>query len=71
MKIEKDAEKILKDFSKTLESIPELEETHYIVDNLNLTRKDIAKQKNSEKLMENSKTDKDGKLLVKKAEWIN
>jgi len=71
MKIEKDAEKILKDFSKTLESIPDLEETHYIVDNLNLTRKDISKQKNPEKLMENSKTDKDGKLLVKKAEWIN
>jgi len=71
MKIEKDAEKILKDFSKTLESIPELEETHYIVDNVNLTRKDLSKKKDSEKIMKNSRTDKEGNLLVKKAEWIN
>ncbi|MDR0912634.1 MAG: Asp-tRNA(Asn) amidotransferase GatCAB subunit C, partial [Methanobrevibacter sp.] len=35
MKIEKDAEKILEEFSKTLNSIPNLEETHYIVDNVN------------------------------------
>ncbi|OQD57970.1 glutaminyl-tRNA synthase [Methanobrevibacter arboriphilus JCM 13429 = DSM 1125] len=71
MKIEKDAEKILKDFSKTLENIPDLEETHYIVDNVNLTRKDVANEKNPEKIMKNAKTDKDGHLLVKKAEWIN
>ena len=71
MKIEKDAEKILKEFSKTLESIPDLEETHYIVDNVNLTREDIAIKQNPEKIMRNSKTDKDGNLVVKKAEWIN
>lgn len=71
MKIEKDAEKILKDFSKTLENIPDLEETHYIVDNVNLTRKDISKEKNSEKIMKTAKTDKEGYLLVKKADWIN
>lgn len=71
MKIEKDAEKILKEFSKTLESIPNLEETHYIIDNVNLTREDIATKQNPEKIMKNAKTDKDGNLVVKKAEWIN
>ena len=40
MKIEKDAENILNKFSKTLENIPDLEETWYITDNLNLTRED-------------------------------
>ena len=35
MKIEKDAENILNKFSKTLENIPDLEETWYITDNLN------------------------------------
>jgi len=71
MKIEKDGEKILKDFSKTLESIPDLEETHYIIDNVNLTGKDKAKTENSEKILENARTDKEGNVLVKKAEWIN
>ena len=71
MKIEKDAEKILKEFSKTLESIPNLEETHYIVDNVNLTREDKNINQNSEKIMKNAKTDKDGNLIVKKAEWVN
>ncbi|KZX17006.1 aspartyl/glutamyl-tRNA amidotransferase subunit C [Methanobrevibacter cuticularis] len=71
MKIEKDAEKILKEFSKTLESIPDLEETHYIVDNVNLTRKDISTKKNPEKIMRNAKTDKDGNIIVKKADWTN
>lgn len=71
MKIEKDAEKILKDFSKTLENIPDLEETHYIVDNVNLTRKDVSNKKNPEKIMRNAKTDKEGHLLVKKADWVD
>ena len=38
MTIEKDAEEIIDKFSKTLENIPDLEETWYITDNLNLTR---------------------------------
>lgn len=71
MKIEKDAEKILKEFSKTLESIPNLEETHYIVDNVNLVRKDISEKTNPEKIMRNAKTDKEGNIIVKKAHWIN
>ncbi|MCL2687335.1 MAG: Asp-tRNA(Asn) amidotransferase subunit GatC [Methanobrevibacter sp.] len=71
MKIEKDGEKILKDFSKTLESISDLEETHYIIDNVNLTGEDKVKRKNPEKILENARTDKEGNILVKKAEWIN
>ena len=71
MKIEKDAEKILESFSKTLESVPELEETWYVIDNLNLSRKDEAHPKNPEKINRNSKLDKDGNVIVKKAEWIN
>ena len=45
MAIEKDAEKILEEFSKTLDKVPELEGTYYITDN------------------------KDGNIVVKKAEW--
>jgi aspartyl-tRNA(Asn)/glutamyl-tRNA(Gln) amidotransferase subunit C len=71
MKIEKDAEKILKEFSKTLESIPNLEETHYIVDNVNLSREDIAEETNPERIMRNAKTDKNGNITVKKADWTN
>ena len=52
MAIEKDAEKILEEFSKTLDTVPELEGTYYITDNLNLNR-----------------DDKDGNVIVKKAEW--
>ena len=37
MSIEKDAEKIIDEFSKTLDNIPDSEETWYITDNLNLT----------------------------------
>lgn len=70
MKIEKDAEKIVTEFSEKLENIPDLEETWYITDNLNLTRKDIAREKNPEKILRNAHIDKDGNLVVKKADWI-
>ena len=50
MKIEKDAENILNKFSKTLENIPDLEETWYITDNLNLTREDKSHEKHPEKI---------------------
>ena len=71
MKIEKDSEKILNEFSKILEDIPDLEETNYIMDSVNLTREDIAIKQNPEKIMKNAKTDKDGNVIVKKADWIN
>lgn len=68
---ENDAEKIVEEFSKTLENIPDLEETWYITDNLNLTRKDKSNEKNPEKILRNARIDKDGNLVVKKADWIN
>ena len=69
MAIEKDAEKILEEFSKTLDKVPELEGTYYITDNLNLNREDESEQNDSAKIVRNARTDKDGNVIVKKAEW--
>ena len=71
MTIEKDAEDIIEKFSKTLDNIPETEETWYITDNLNLTRMDEAHKKNPEKILRNANIDKEGNLIVKKADWTN
>ena len=71
MTIEKDAEDIIEKFSKILDDIPETEETWYITDNLNLTRKDEAHEKNPEKILRNANIDKDGNLKVKRADWTN
>ena len=68
---EKDAENILNKFSKTLENIPDLEETWYITDNLNLTREDKSHEKHPEKILRNAHIDKEGKLVVKRADWVN
>ena len=70
MKIEKEAEEILKSFSKALEDIPELEETHYIVDNVNLTRADCGEEKNPQKILRNAHLDEDGSLIVEKGKWV-
>lgn len=70
MEIKEDAEKIVKEFSEKLENIPDLEETWYITDNLNLTRTDEAHEKNPEKILRNARIDKDGNVIVKKADWI-
>ena len=67
MAIEKDAEKILEEFSKTLDKVPELEGTYYITDNLNLNREDESEQTDSAKIVRNARTDKDGNVVVKKA----
>ena len=64
MAIEKDAEKILEEFSKTLDKVPELD-----TDNLNLNREDEAEEKDASKIVRNARTDKDGNVIVKKAEW--
>ena len=69
MSIEKDAEKIIDEFSKTLDNIPDSEETWYITDNLNLTREDKSHEKNPEKILRNASIDKEGNLIVKKADW--
>ena len=71
MTIEKDAEDIIEKFSKILEDIPDSDETWYITDNLNLTRKDESHEKNSEKILRNANIDKEGNLIVKKADWTN
>ncbi|HOI71462.1 MAG TPA: Asp-tRNA(Asn) amidotransferase subunit GatC [Methanobacterium sp.] len=70
MKIEKEAEIILEKFSKALENISELEETHYIVDNINLTREDKAEEKDPEKILRNSNIDEDGNLIAEKGKWV-
>ena len=69
MAIEKDAEKILEEFSKTLDKVPELEGTYYITDNINLNREDESVQNDASKIVRNARTDKDGNVVVKKAEW--
>ena len=71
MTIEKDAEDIIEKFSKILEDIPDSDETWYITDNLNLTREDKYQAKNPEKILRNAKIDKEGNLIVKKADWTN
>ena len=70
MKIEKQPEIILEKFSKVLENIPELEETHYIVDNVNLSREDKAREKNPEKILRNTKVDEEGNVIVEKGKWV-
>ena len=70
MKIEKEAEEILKKFSKALDDIPELEETHYIVDNVNLTRSDCGKDKNPEKIIKNAHVDENGNIITEKGKWV-
>ena len=39
-KIKKDGIKLIEEFTQTLKDIPETEETHYVVDLKNVTRKD-------------------------------
>jgi aspartyl-tRNA(Asn)/glutamyl-tRNA(Gln) amidotransferase subunit C len=70
LKIEKEAEKILKSFSEALKDIPELEETHYMVDNVNLSREDVAEEKNPEKILRNAHTDEEGNIIADKAKWV-
>jgi aspartyl-tRNA(Asn)/glutamyl-tRNA(Gln) amidotransferase subunit C len=70
LKIEKEAEKILESFSEALKDIPELEETHYMVDNVNLSRVDVAEEKNPEKILRNAHTDEEGNIIADKAKWV-
>lgn len=71
MKIEKEAEQILEKFSKALQDIPELEETYYIVDNLNLCREDSGEEKNSEKILRNATVDEEGHVITEKGKWTS
>lgn len=69
MEIQKEAEHILNKFSEVLEQIPDLEETRYIVDNLNRTREDLKKNKNPEKILRNAHVDKQGSIVAEKGKW--
>ena len=69
MEIEKEAEQILKKFSDVLDTIPDLEETQYIVDNLNRMRPDDNMESNPEKILRNAHTDKQGSVISEKGKW--
>jgi len=70
LKIEKEAEMILEKFSKALENIPDLEETHYMVDNVNLSREDAARDKKPDKILRNARVDDEGNVVVEKGKWV-
>jgi len=70
LKIEKEAEEILKKFSEALKNISDLEETHYIVDNVNLDREDCAEDKVPDKIIRNAHIDEMGNLIVEKGKWV-
>lgn len=69
MEIEKEAENILNKFSEVLDKIPDLEETRYIVDNLNRTREDVQEPNNPEKILRNARVDKQGSVVAEKGKW--
>jgi aspartyl-tRNA(Asn)/glutamyl-tRNA(Gln) amidotransferase subunit C len=68
--IEKEAELILEKFSEALKNIPELEETHYMVDNVNLAREDVGVDKNPTKILRNANIDEEGNLIVEISKWV-
>jgi aspartyl-tRNA(Asn)/glutamyl-tRNA(Gln) amidotransferase subunit C len=70
MKIEKEAELILEKFSEALKNIPELEETHYMVDNVNLAREDVGVDKNPNKILRNAHVDEEGNVIVEISKWV-
>ena len=69
MEIEKEAENILNKFSKVLDEIPDLEETQYIVDNLNRTREDVNEQSHPDKILRNAHVDKNNSVVAEKGKW--
>lgn len=69
MEIEKEAENILNKFSEVLEEIPDLEETQYLVDNLNRTREDVKVKNDPEKILRNTHLDKKGSVIAEKGKW--
>jgi len=70
MKIEKEAELIVEKFSEALKNIPELEETHYMVDNVNLAREDVGVDKNPNKILRNAHVDEEGNVIVEISKWV-
>lgn len=69
MEIEKEAEQILNKFSEVLEEIPDLEETQYLVDNLNRMRTDENEESTPDKILRNAHIDKQGSVVAEKGKW--
>lgn len=69
MEINQEAENILKKFSEQLEQIPDLEETQYLVDNLNRMREDVSKKSDYVKILQNAHVDKNGSVVSEKGKW--
>lgn len=68
-KIRKEGMKLIEEFSKELEKIPETEETHYVVDLKNVTRKDekaIEKENFSKKLKKIAPRWEEGYVVAEK-----
>jgi predicted Asp-tRNA(Asn)/Glu-tRNA(Gln) amidotransferase subunit C len=73
MEVEKQAEKVLKELSKALGDI-DLQETYYVVDEINVTRKD-GRPKVEEGFRERilriaPKVDEDGNIVTEVGEWV-
>nr|WP_295163935.1 Asp-tRNA(Asn) amidotransferase subunit GatC [uncultured Methanosphaera sp.] len=69
MEINQEAENILKKFSEELDQIPDLEETRYLVDNLNRMREDKSSNSDYEKILRNARVDKNGSIVSEKGKW--
>ena len=69
MEINQEAENILKKFSEELDQIPDLEETQYLVDNLNRMREDKSSNSDYEKILRNARVDKNGSIVSEKGKW--
>jgi aspartyl-tRNA(Asn)/glutamyl-tRNA(Gln) amidotransferase subunit C len=69
-KIRQQGMKLIEKFSKMLEKIPQTEETHYVLDQKNITREDkdpVTKKDYREKLKKNAPRWEEGYLVAEKA----
>ncbi|RLI87925.1 MAG: Asp-tRNA(Asn) amidotransferase subunit GatC [Candidatus Altiarchaeales archaeon] len=69
VKIRKEGMKLIEEFSRELEKIPETEETHYVVDLKNVTRKDetvVGKKNFSKKLKKIAPRWEEGYVVAEK-----
>ena len=73
MEIEKEAEKVLKGLSDALGEI-DLEETYYVVEDINVTRKDgkpkLEKDFRKEALKNAPSTDSEGNYKTEVGKWV-
>lgn len=73
MDVKKEADKVLKALSESLGEI-NLEETYYVVDDINVTRKDGARSASEDfrKIVKKNahKIDDDGNFLMEVGKWV-